>query len=381
MGTPSSIGYGKNPYGYAKGGSPFKKGGAYPFQMDVGFGLGDWAEEVTWKIIPAFYRDEDGTEGTVPEPLRGLIDAIKPMLNELLKTWRAFPTLWDSQKVPLAQLPALAYNIGAVVDSTKQERFQRAEVLNSPLLYVNKGTDLGYQILAAFEDLLVEIVPLWAESKEPGSALTPDNPAVGIGVRRHPRDEVPLPQRGDLPFGDRLECGLRPQPVAHAQVAVELELGVRRQRRREATGCEQAERALGIDLGGGTAAFAEAFDTRPRHRPGLEHRGWRDESAVASRRGNLGVEVHRIAVVERVHPVADHREVDVVGRECGTRPTHRLPEQRDDLVPELVGWSVGVRRRCSGGHGGQRTQAAPVQAGASTSRQLRTIRTRATGRD
>lgn len=176
MGTPSSIGYGKNPYGHSKGGSPFKKGGTFPYPMDVGYGLGDWAEEVTWRIIPEFYRDEDGTQGQVPEPLRGFIDSIKPLLNELLKTWRAFPTLWDAQRVPLEQLPALAYNIGTEVDPTKPERLQRTEVLNSPLLYVNKGTDLGYEILAAFEDLLVEIVPLWAESKEPGSALTPADP-------------------------------------------------------------------------------------------------------------------------------------------------------------------------------------------------------------
>lgn len=176
MGTPSSIGYGKNPYGHSHGGSPFKKGGSNPYPMDVGYGLGDWAEEVTWRIIPEFYRDEDGTEGSVSEPLRGFIDSIKPLLNELLKTWRAFPTLWDAQKVPLPQLPALAFNIGTQVDPTKPERLQRSEVLNSPLLYVNKGTDLGYEILAAFEDLLVSIVPLWAASKEPGSALTTVDP-------------------------------------------------------------------------------------------------------------------------------------------------------------------------------------------------------------
>lgn len=176
MGTPSSIGYGKNPYGHSHGGSPFKRGGTFPYPMDVGYGLGDWGEEVTWRLIPEFYRDEDGTEGQVPEPLRGFIDAIKPLLNSLIKTWRSFPDLWDAQRVPLEQLPALAYNVGYEVDSSKPERLQRAEVLNAPLLYVNKGTDLGYEILAAFEDQLVQITPLWAASKEPGSALTPDDP-------------------------------------------------------------------------------------------------------------------------------------------------------------------------------------------------------------
>jgi len=84
MGVPSSIGYGHNPFGHPHGGSPFKQGGSHPYSMNVGYGVGDWAEEVTWSITPEWMRDEDGQEGDVPEPLRGFIDAVKPILNWLI---------------------------------------------------------------------------------------------------------------------------------------------------------------------------------------------------------------------------------------------------------------------------------------------------------
>lgn len=168
--------------------------------MNVGYGIGDWAEEVTWRIIPEFYRAEDGTEGQVPEPLRGFIDAIKPLFNEWIKLWRAFPSLWDAQFVPLDQLNKLAQTVGTEVDSTKPERLQRSEVLNQAFLVLNKGTDQGYTILAAFEDLLVEIIPLWAENKEPGAALTATDPTRFIPHYDDiPADEIPT----DLEFSDR----------------------------------------------------------------------------------------------------------------------------------------------------------------------------------
>lgn len=195
----SSIGYGKQPYGYSKGGLPFQKGGDYPYEMVVGFGLGDWAEEVTWQAIPEFYRSEDGREGVVSDPLRGIIDAIKPLLNELLGKWRDFPNLWNANKIPIELLPKLAYDIGLEIDQTKPEAQQRSEVLNAPLMYVTKGTDTGYRILAIFESLTVQIIPLWAESCEPGAALTEEAPTEFVPkFDDTPADLIPC----DLVFDD-----------------------------------------------------------------------------------------------------------------------------------------------------------------------------------
>lgn len=146
--------------------------------MLAGYGYGDWAEEVLWRILPEWTRSEDGIGSDVPEPLRGFIDAIKPLFNELLRKWRIFPTLWDANLCPLPQLPKLAATIGVELDPTKSELLQRAEVLNAPQLFLHKGTDLGYQILAAFEDLLIEITPLWADDCGPGAALSTAGPVL-----------------------------------------------------------------------------------------------------------------------------------------------------------------------------------------------------------
>jgi hypothetical protein len=145
--SPSSIGFGHNPWG------------------DSQWGFGDWAEEMLWKLIPAFYRDADaqGPSGSItPQPLRGFIDAIKPEFQELRIKWYNFPTLWDANTVPLASLPALAYNVGITVDPTKAEGLQRSSTLNAAQLWANKGTDKGYQITAAFEGLLVTVTRLYA---------------------------------------------------------------------------------------------------------------------------------------------------------------------------------------------------------------------------
>jgi len=288
----SSIGFGVDPFGSGQ------------------FGMGDWAEQVTWKIIPDFYKELDNNNlgSLVDKPLRKFIDSIKPLFQELrIKLYR-FPTLWDSIKCPLPQLPALAYNIGIDISSTqtielknivtapftisevvrgsislttgnistinsdnftiinvvgngfqigekivgassgksaeiisitdagtskvlrvktfqvgetvkglttssrgvigsvstdiitidsitgsgflngetlsgltseasavvngitidgKSESFLRSQVLNAPQLFLNKGTDKGYKIAAAFEGLIVDITPLWAEDCGP----------------------------------------------------------------------------------------------------------------------------------------------------------------------------------------------------------------------
>lgn len=184
----SSIGFGHNPFGHPYGGLPFQVSGPGPYLMLAGYGYGDWAEEVLWRILPEFYRAEDGTQGNVPEPLRGFIDAMKPLFNELLTKWRVFPALWDANACPLPQLPKLASTLGITLDTTKSERLQRSETLNAPQLFLHKGTDLGYSILAAFEDLLVQITPLWTDECGPGGTL---GPAPATVFEPH-LDEIPL---------------------------------------------------------------------------------------------------------------------------------------------------------------------------------------------
>jgi hypothetical protein len=196
MGKPSALGFGYQPFGHPRGGSPFQQSGGGPYSMQVGYGRGDWAEEVTWRILPEWMRAEDGTEGKVPEPLRGFIDAIKPLFNELKNKWEIFPTLWDARRCPIAQLPQLAYTVGWTLAETQSEQLRRSQVLNTPQLYIHKGTPTGYQILAAFEDLLVEITPLWWD----GSSLSPDEPALfAPQFNSVPADDTPC----DSEFDDR----------------------------------------------------------------------------------------------------------------------------------------------------------------------------------
>jgi len=200
MGKPSRIGFGHNPFGHPHGGALFSVPGGGPYPFNVGFGRGDWAEEVTWRILPDDMRDEDGLGSDVPEPLRGILEAVKPLLNELLAKWVIFPSLWDAVTCPIDQLPMLAYNVGITLDPAKNERLQRSEVLNAAQLFLHKGTDLGYTILAAFEDLLVEIIPLWAESADPSAALTPVDPTVFVPYfNSEVTDSVPL----DAEYNDR----------------------------------------------------------------------------------------------------------------------------------------------------------------------------------
>jgi hypothetical protein len=180
-GKPSAIGFG------------FQSFGNHPF------GSADWAEEVTFRIIPMFYRDDDALcEFDPPQPLRGVINAIKPPLQELKDTWEDFPNLWDANKVRIDQLPYLAANFTIVQNPAKDEALRRAEVLNAIFLFRNKGTDLGYEITAGLEGLLVTITPLWAENKLPGAALVvPDETGFAPGTTffaqfdDFPADEIP----------------------------------------------------------------------------------------------------------------------------------------------------------------------------------------------
>jgi tail protein P2 I len=145
----SSIGFGHNPFGNSE------------------FGYGDWSEEMLWNNMPEFYREADASSSNtsvVPNPLRNFVNALKPSYEDLRDKWGNFPTLWDAEKVPIGSLPQLAYTVGLTLDPTKPENLQRSTTLNASQLWLNKGTDSGYRIAAAFEGLLVTITPLWAES-------------------------------------------------------------------------------------------------------------------------------------------------------------------------------------------------------------------------
>jgi len=85
------------------------------------FGGADWAEEVTWKVLPQFLRDSDSAsqEGLVKQPLRHFINAIKPLFNDIRFKYQIFPTLWDAINCPFPQLASLAYNIGLTISSVQ----------------------------------------------------------------------------------------------------------------------------------------------------------------------------------------------------------------------------------------------------------------------
>jgi len=200
VGRPSAIGYGWQPYGHPQSSSALWRAGNAPFPVNAGYGRGDWAEYVTWRILPEHTRNEDGEGSLVPEPLRGMIDCLKPLMNELVAKWTLFPTLWDANLCPIAQLPKLAYNVGIALDPTKSEALQRSEVLNASQLFLHKGTDLGYTIVAAFEGLLVTITALWADGQEPSSALTDVDPTTFVAQYDEvAADDIPT----DEVFDDR----------------------------------------------------------------------------------------------------------------------------------------------------------------------------------
>lgn len=112
-GPPSSIGFGHQPFGSEP------------------FGSADWSEEVLWKVIPEFYRADDvNAPGLVPQPLRGFIDSLKPLFQEIRTTLQTFPSLWDANKCPFPQLPALAYNVG--LNITSIQTIQLTEVTAAP---------------------------------------------------------------------------------------------------------------------------------------------------------------------------------------------------------------------------------------------------------
>ena len=207
-GPLSSIGFGYQPFGH------------FPF------GWSDWAEEVLWETLPRFIRDDDVVRrGQIENVVRGWIDTIKPEFNELRFKWADFTTLWNADSIPLELLPLLAYNVGMIVFPEKPEQLQRSSVLNASQLYIHKGTDKGYQIVAAFDGLVVDITPLWAESCAPDATLTEEPPdAFAPDFDSVPADEFHL----DSVYTDHLAIWpyplysiLNPNGVFFDQVALD----------------------------------------------------------------------------------------------------------------------------------------------------------------
>lgn len=181
-GKPSAIGFG------------FQDFGQFPF------GHADWAEEVTYSLAPQAQRDDDSVcPFDPPFPFRKLADAYKPQFQYLHDQWASFPTLWDANRVPIAQLAQLGYNFDITPSTQKSEALQRAEVLNAIQFFINKGLDNGYQIAAAFSGLIAQITPLWATSCNPAASLQVEGPTVFTPTfDAIPADVIPL----DSTFSD-----------------------------------------------------------------------------------------------------------------------------------------------------------------------------------
>ena len=184
-GKPSAIGFGFQPFG------------------DFPFGHADWAEEVTYAVAPQHQRDDDALcPFDPPLPLRKLVDAYKPQLQDLLDTWELFPSLWDANKVPIEQLAQLGYNFDIFPSSLKSEALQRAEVLNAIQFFLNKGIDQGYDIAAAFSGLIATVTPLWADICGDGATFSEVGPTEFFArFDTLPADAIPT----DIVFTDFYE--------------------------------------------------------------------------------------------------------------------------------------------------------------------------------
>jgi len=194
-GSPSSIGWGLQPFGQ------------FPF------GTADWHLAAFLPLVPEIHRTDDLTVGgRVALPLLTFLNALKPNMNELEQKWRDFPDLWSADDCPVDQLRLLAATLGLELSTDKSELFQRLEIINLPQVIINKGTDLGYRIAGAFEGLEGTVTGLWAETCEPGAALSDVGPnswfaSFDDGIL----DSIPL----DSIYTDRLAIWPRPLfPIA-----------------------------------------------------------------------------------------------------------------------------------------------------------------------
>lgn len=135
------------------------------------FGIGDWPETIFWNYLPEIYKVKDSERPK--HELRGFIDSIKPPFQDLRESIESFLDLRDPARVPIRLLPFLANDVGLVDDPGQVESRRRSAVFDAFLLFLNKGTEKGYTIIGAFNNVVVAVETLWegpADSGNFGSA-------------------------------------------------------------------------------------------------------------------------------------------------------------------------------------------------------------------
>ena len=149
-----------------------------------------------------------------------------------------------------------------------------------------------------------------AELEQP-EAHAGDQLAVLVAIVGALGDEVAGSERRLLLLGDVLDHRFGAQQVARTQVALILLGAVGGDHRGEARFVEELQSG---ERARGAPRFAHLLRHQPGHRPRLEHGGRRHDAAVQRARRELRVGIHGVAIVDRVAPVTDHRQVHRVAR-------------------------------------------------------------------
>jgi len=123
------------------------------------WGWGDFAEIFLWNYLPEIYKTE--TEKRPNQELRRWVDGIKPLVQELRERLEFFPDIRDPNFAPENLLPFLANDVGFVDNQGRTEDKRRAAIFNAWLLYLTKGTDQGYRIVGASNNVDVTVGGLW----------------------------------------------------------------------------------------------------------------------------------------------------------------------------------------------------------------------------
>lgn len=168
--------------------------GHHPFGQNP-FGFGSWADAVLFNRFPAWVREADTrVGGETTEPLRRYNKSIGPAFNEIKRLIGEFTSLSDADRIPEKNITAFAYNFGIPENEEKDEAFRRSEILNQHLLILQKGLVKGYEIIAAFNGLLVNVVHLWAlDCRDPNTKFVTEPPSSYIAkFDETPADEIPL---------------------------------------------------------------------------------------------------------------------------------------------------------------------------------------------
>ena len=137
-------------------------------------------------------------------------------------------------------------------------------------------------------------------------------------------DEIALAQRGLLRPDHVGEFGADADLFARAQIAVIGLLAVGGDHTDIAGLVEQFDDP-------GQRVVVGANSAQPHHRPHLDHRRRRDDAGMAGGPGRGLVDVDRVAVADRLHPVVDHRLVHRIAADPRLAPARRL-----DLLDGLL---------------------------------------------